>query len=59
MRRVSVKDSANKTALVHQKDGDKIIAAGLGSRENDQGIWYIQLQGLFSELPTVYRQLLR
>ncbi len=59
MRRVTVKDSENMIALVHRKDGDKMIAAGLGSRKNTNGVWYILLQGSFNELPTVYRQLLR
>ena len=59
MRLLSVIDSVGKRLLVHPKDAQTLVNAGVALREHDGTISYIRIQGEISELTEIYRRLLR
>lgn len=60
MRMTPIVDTAGEKKRVNPKDGDLLTKKGYAIRERSpEGIWHYTLGVQYSELPQIYRQLLR
>ena len=59
MRMTPIIDSVGEKKRINPKDGELLASKGYATREVSSGVWCYTLGVKYSELPEIYRRLLR